>query len=82
MPRPVVARIARVAAAVVVTGLAGGVLVLASGATALDVAGIVLLGVALVVAVAAVFYEVGASEDRERADAAAARGRRRDGPGS
>lgn len=67
MPPAVRTRILRVAAAVLATGVAGGVLVLASSATAVDVAGIALLGIALVVAVAAVFYEIGASEDRERA---------------
>jgi hypothetical protein len=70
MPPAVRARIARVGAAVVVTGVVGAVLVLASSATAVDVAGIALLGIALVVAVAAVFYEIGASEDRDRAASA------------
>lgn len=60
-------RVIRVAAAVIVTLVAGSILVAASSATAVDIAGIVLVGVALVGAVAAVFYEVGASEDRERA---------------
>jgi uncharacterized protein (DUF362 family) len=54
----------------------GCVLIAASDATAVDIAGIVLVGIALVVAVAAVFYEVGASEDRERAEAQ----RKRRGP--
>jgi hypothetical protein len=66
MPPAARARVLRVAAVVLATGLVGAVLVLLSDATALDVAGIVLLGVALVGAVSAVFYEVGASEDRER----------------
>ena len=70
MPPAVRARIARVSAAVVATGVVGAVLVLASAATAVDVAGITLLGIALVVAVAAVFYEIGASEDRDRAASA------------
>jgi membrane protein implicated in regulation of membrane protease activity len=59
-------RVKRVAAVVLAAGVAGFSLLVLSEATPLDVAGIVLLGVALVVAVSAVFYEVGASEDRER----------------
>ncbi len=59
----------RVAAAVIAILVAGSVLIAVSDATAVDIAGIVLVGVALVGAVAAVFYEVGASEDRERAEA-------------
>jgi hypothetical protein len=62
------ARVIRVAAAVIVALVAGCVLIAVSDATAVDIAGILLVGVALVVAVAAVFYEVGASEDRERAE--------------
>jgi hypothetical protein len=62
------ARVIRVAAAVIVPLVAGCVLIAVSDATAVDIAGIVLVGIALVVAVAAVFYEVGASEDRERAE--------------
>ena len=73
MPPAARTRVLRVAAAVLLTGVAGTVLVVASDATAVDVAGIVLLGVALVVAVAAVFYEIGASEDRDRAAAERAR---------
>ncbi len=61
------ARAIRVAAAVISVLVTGCVLIAASDATAVDIAGIVLVGIALVVAVAAVFYEVGASEDRERA---------------
>jgi hypothetical protein len=55
-----------VAAAVLVVAAAGVLLVALSSSTAVDVAGIVALGVALVGAVAAVFYEIGASEDRAR----------------
>ena len=62
-------RVLRVAAAVIVVGAVGLVLIGVSDATAIDIAGIVLVGTALVAAVAAVFYEVGASEDRERAAA-------------
>jgi uncharacterized membrane protein YccC len=62
------ARVIRVAAAVIVALVAGCVLIAVSDATAVDIAGILLVGIALVVAVAAVFYEVGASEDRERAE--------------
>jgi hypothetical protein len=62
-------RALRVAAAVVFAGAAGLILIAVSDATAIDIAGIVLVGIALVGAVAAVFYEVGASEDRERAAA-------------
>ena len=62
-------RVLRVAAAVIVVGAVGLVLIGVSDATAIDIAGIVLVGTALVGAVAAVFYEVGASEDRERAAA-------------
>ena len=70
------ARAIRVAAAVISVLVTGCVLIVASDATAVDIAGIVLVGIALVVAVAAVFYEVGASEDRERAEAQ----RKRRGP--
>jgi hypothetical protein len=73
MPPAARTRVLRVAAAVLVTGLVGSVLVIASDATAVDVAGIVLVGLALVGAVAAVFYEIGASEDRDRAAAERAR---------
>jgi hypothetical protein len=59
-------RAKRVAAVVLCAGVAGLLLLVLGEATAVDVAGIVLLGTALVVAVSAVFYEVGASEDRER----------------
>jgi hypothetical protein len=59
-------RAKRVAAVVITAGVAGFLLLVLSEATPLDVAGIVLLGAALVLAVSAVFYEVGASEDRER----------------
>jgi uncharacterized membrane protein YccC len=62
-------RVVRVAAAVIAALAAGCVLIAVSNATAVDIAGILLVGIALVVAVAAVFYEVGASEDRERAEA-------------
>ena len=62
-------RAVRVAAAVIAALVAGCVLIAVSDATAVDIAGILLVGIALVVAVAAVFYEVGASEDRERAEA-------------
>lgn len=72
------ARAIRVAVAVAATGVIGCVLVVASDATAVDIAGIVLLGVAVVGAVAAVFYEVGASEDRERAASERARRGKRD----
>ena len=71
-------RALRLAAGVVVTAAVGLVLIAVSDAMAVDIAGIVLVGVALVVAVAAVFYEVGASEDRERAETEA---ERRRGPG-
>jgi hypothetical protein len=54
--------------AILVAGVTGAVLVVASDAEAVDVAGIVLLGVALVGAVSAVFLEIGLSEDRERAE--------------
>jgi hypothetical protein len=70
------ARAIRVAAVVIVTLATGSILIEVSDATAVDIAGILLVGVALVVAVAAVFYEVGASEDRERAEAE----RKRRGP--
>jgi hypothetical protein len=59
-------RTKRVAAVVLGAGVVGFLLLVLGEATALDVAGIVVLGTALVVAVSAVFYEVGASEDRER----------------
>jgi hypothetical protein len=59
-------RAKRVAAVVTGAGVAGFLLLVFGEATPLDVAGIVLLGAALVLAVSAVFYEVGASEDRER----------------
>jgi len=62
-------RAVRVAAAVIAALVAGCVLIAVSDATAVDIAGILLVGIALVVAVAAMFYEVGASEDRERAEA-------------
>lgn len=68
-------RIARVAVAVIALIVVGLILIQVSNAVAVDIAGIVLAGTGLVVAVAAVFYEVGASEDRERA--AAERERRR-----
>jgi len=68
-------RIARVAVAVVALVAVGLLLIAVSDSEAVDIAGIVLSGTGLVVAVAAVFYEVGASEDRERA--AAERERRR-----
>jgi len=68
-------RIARVAVAVVALVLVGLILIAVSDSEAVDIVGIVLSGTGLVVAVAAVFYEVGASEDRERA--AAERERRR-----
>jgi hypothetical protein len=71
-------RVIRIAAAVLVVGVVGCVLIGVSDATAVDVAGIALVGIALVVAVAAVFYEVGASEDRERAAAERERRRGRD----
>jgi hypothetical protein len=74
------ARVVRVAAAVLVTGTVGVLLVALSDAAAVDIAGIVLFGVALVVAVAAVFYEIGASEDRDRAATEEARRRRGGGP--
>jgi 1,4-dihydroxy-2-naphthoate octaprenyltransferase len=58
-------RVIAVVAALIVVGL---VLIGVSDATAVDIAGIVLVGTGLVLAVAAIFYEVGASEDRERAE--------------
>jgi hypothetical protein len=68
-------RIIRVFGALAATFAVGCLLVAISDAIAVDIAGIILVGIALVGAVAAVFYEVGASEDRERA--AAERERRR-----
>jgi hypothetical protein len=62
-------RIVRVAVAVVAVVTIGSLLTAVSDAVAVDIAGIVLVGVGLVGAVAAIFYEVGASEDRERAAA-------------
>jgi hypothetical protein len=75
MPPSARARVIRLAAVLVALGVAGGVLVIASDATAVDVAGITLLGIALVGAVSAVFYEIGASEDRDRAATERARDR-------
>ena len=54
------------AALIAAMAIAGLVLVLSSDATAVDVAGIVLLGSAFVAIVAWVFLEIGLSEDRER----------------
>ncbi|MDQ4041529.1 MAG: hypothetical protein M3141_07235 [Actinomycetota bacterium] len=59
-------RLVPVSAAIVATAIAGLVLVLASDATAIDFAGIVLLGGAFVAVVSWVFFEVGRSEDVER----------------
>ena len=59
-------RVVRVGAVIGVAGVVGAVLVIASSARGVDVAGIVLLGGALVALVAWVFYEIGLSEDRER----------------
>ena len=59
-------RLVRVGAVIGAVGVIGAVLVIASDAEGVDVAGIVLLGGALVAAVAWVFYEIGLSEDRER----------------
>ena len=53
---------------VVVLLAAGLILIGVSSTPALDIAGIVLAGTAMVFGVAAIFYEVGASEDRERAE--------------
>ena len=49
--------------------VAGIALVVLSDALAADVAGIVLCGVAGVLAISAVFYAIGRSEDEERARA-------------
>jgi hypothetical protein len=62
-------RIIRVAVAVVALIVVGLILIEVSDAIAVDIAGIVFAGTGLVVAVSAVFYEVGASEDRDRAEA-------------
>jgi heme A synthase len=70
-------RILRYAAAFAVVLGAGLALIGLSNATALDVVGIVLVGAALVLAVSAVFLEIGLSEDREREAAERARRRRR-----
>ena len=59
-------RIVRYSAVIVAVALVGAALVIACDAQAADVAGIVLLGSAAVAAVAAVFLEVGLSEDRAR----------------
>ena len=59
-------RLVRLAIGVAVASAAGLALVLASDAEAVDFAGIVLLGGALVAVVAWAFLEVGLSEDAER----------------
>ena len=51
-------------AVLIVAGFA--VLIAGGGAVATDAVAIVLLGVGAVLVVATVFYEVGASEDRDR----------------
>ncbi len=79
MDRHARTRALRVAAIVVVAGAAGLALIGLSDAVAVQIVGIVLLGGALVLAVSAIFYEVGASEDRDRAAEEAERERRRGG---
>ena len=69
-------RIVREAVAVVAALVVGGILIGVKAGTAVTAAGIVIMGLALVGATAAVFAEVGFSEDRERAEAE----RRRDPP--
>ncbi len=59
-------RLVPVSVAIVAMAIAGLVLVLVSDATAVDFAGIVLLGAAFVAVVSWVFFEVGRSEDVER----------------
>jgi hypothetical protein len=55
-------------AAVVAVAVVGLVIrLLASGSAALDAIGVGIVGVAGVIAVSAVFYEIGAGEDEERA---------------
>lgn len=56
----------RIAAALVAIAVAGALLVSLSDAQAADIAGITLLGAALVGLVAWVFLEVGLSEDADR----------------
>lgn len=52
--------------AVFLLAVTGVVLLVASEATGVRAAGVMLLGLGLVIAVAAVFLEVGLSEERER----------------
>lgn len=59
-------RATRIAATLVAIAVAGTLLVTLSEAQAADIAGITLLGAALVGLVAWVFLEVGLSEDAER----------------
>lgn len=59
-------RWALVAAAVLV--VAGGVVFAVGGSRAMDAVGITVMGSGLVVALAAVFFAIGRSEDRERGD--------------
>ena len=59
-------RVARFGLAVAVLAITGIGLLAASDRTGVRAAGVLLLGVGLVIGVAAVFLEVGLSEDRER----------------
>lgn len=77
MPPDVRRRVIRETAAILAAFVAGGVLLGIKAGTALTVAGISVVGLAVVAATAVVFMEIGFSEDRERAKA----DRRRDAPG-
>jgi len=66
VPPEVRRRILREAVVVVATIVVGAVLIAIDAATAATAVGIVLVGGALVAAVASVFAEIGFSEDRDR----------------
>jgi hypothetical protein len=59
-------RARRFVPAVVLAVLGFAVLAAGGGGTATDAIAMVLIGVGAVLAVAAVFYEIGSSEDRDR----------------
>jgi hypothetical protein len=76
VPPDVRRRIVREAVVVVAALVVGGVLIAVKAGTAVTAAGIAVMGLGFVGATAAVFAEIGFSEDRERAEAE----RHRDAP--
>jgi hypothetical protein len=76
VPPDVRRRIVIEAVVVVGTLVVGGVLIAVKAGTGVTAAGIVVMGLGFVGGTAAVFAEIGFSEDRERAEAE----RRRDAP--